>query len=629
MKERADPRLSRGGGSAASRRGYWFLFGVWAASLALGLLFTGLWRERALDSQFSPSSAWQEPMLYGLGGAFGFLREAAGWTLVLRYPLRRCLLPFGIACFLRWGRALAGARGLEADTALWRYLLDSFFLPLLSCAALFLLAKGLSRLLHGREWAAFLGLTASYRLAEWLAAGAWAGFSSSLLLNTARDALVGIAAYGLLSLCLRWWEKAPPAFPSLQHDRKVGLPMTDFIEGGVTAAKGFTAAGIHCGIRKNREKKDLALILSDRPAAAAAVYTRNLVKGAPIAVTAAHLENGVARAVICNSGIANTCAADGVEKANAMCRLTAEALGIAEQDVIVASTGVIGPSIDLAPIEAGLPALAAALSVEGHAAAAEAIMTTDTVKKEFAVRFTLGDVPCAMGGIAKGSGMIAPNMATMLSFITTDAAVSAPLLRQALAEVAADTFNMMSVDGDTSTNDTLAILANGAAGNPPVNTPGEDYAAFVQALRALCTALTKALAADGEGATKLLECRVTGGKTTADAKTVAKAVVNSALLKAAMFGADANWGRVLCAIGYSGAQVDIQGVDVAFSSAAGSIPVCLSGAGIPFSEEKAKAILSEKEIVIAVTLHDGEASATAWGCDLTYDYVKINGDYRS
>ncbi len=407
------------------------------------------------------------------------------------------------------------------------------------------------------------------------------------------------------------------------------MASTQFIQGGVTAAKGFTASGIHCGIRKNREKKDLALILSDRPAAAAAVYTQNLVKGAPIAVTASHLENGIARAVICNSGIANTCAADGVEKANAMCRLAAQALGIAEEEVIVASTGVIGPSIDLAPIAAGMPALAASLSAEGHTAAAEAIMTTDTVKKEFAVRFALGGVPCAMGGIAKGSGMIAPNMATMLSFITTDAAVSAPLLKKALAAVAADTFNMMSVDGDTSTNDTLAILANGAAGNPLVEGEGEDYETFVEALRVLCTALTKALAADGEGATKLLECRVSGGKTVPDAKTVAKAVINSALLKAAMFGADANWGRVLCAIGYSGAQVDIHGVDVAFSSAAGSIPVCVNGAGIAFSEEKAKAILSEKEIVIEVTLHDGEAAATAWGCDLTYDYVKINGDYRS
>ena len=401
------------------------------------------------------------------------------------------------------------------------------------------------------------------------------------------------------------------------------------VAGGICAPKGFAAAGIHCGIRKNRDKKDLAMILSDRPAAAAAVYTRNLVKGAPIAVTARHLENGVARAVICNSGIANTCAADGVEKAEAMCRLTAAALGIDENDVIVASTGVIGPSIDLAPIEAGIPALAAALSADGHTDAAEAIMTTDTVKKEFALRFSLGGKECAMGGIAKGSGMIAPNMATMLSFITTDAAVSAPLLKEALAAVAADTFNMMSVDGDTSTNDTLAVMANGAAGNAPVTEKGADYDAFVSALRTLCTALTKALAADGEGATKLLECRVTGGKTTADAKTVAKAVINSALLKAAMFGADANWGRVLCAIGYSGAPVDVHGVDVSFASAAGSIPVCRNGAGIDFSEEKAKEILSEKEIVIDVTLRDGNGAATAWGCDLTYDYVKINGDYRS
>ena len=405
--------------------------------------------------------------------------------------------------------------------------------------------------------------------------------------------------------------------------------MTEFIEGGVTAAKGFQAAGVHCGIRKNRTKKDLALIVSDREAAAAAVYTRNLVKGAPLTVTANHIADGKARAIVCNSGIANTCAFDGVEKAEAMCSLVARELGIAATDVVVASTGVIGPSIDLAPIEAGMPGLAAALSVEGGGDAAEAIMTTDTRKKEFAVRFELGGRTCVMGGIAKGSGMIAPNMATMLCFITTDAAIRAELLHRALLETVGDTFNMMTVDGDTSTNDMVAILANGAAGNPELTEAAGDYAVFLDALRMLCTRMVRCLAADGEGATKLLECRVAGGASDRDARLAAKAVVNSALLKSAMFGADANWGRVLCAIGYSGAQVDVRRVDVAFASAAGRVEVCRDGAGIPFSEEEAKKVLGADEIVIDILLRDGAAGAVAWGCDLTYDYVKINGDYRT
>ena len=405
--------------------------------------------------------------------------------------------------------------------------------------------------------------------------------------------------------------------------------MTEFIEGGVTAAKGFQAAGVHCGIRKNRTKKDLALIVSDREAAAAAVYTRNLVKGAPLTVTANHIADGKARAIVCNSGIANTCAFDGVEKAEAMCSLAARELGIAATDVVVASTGVIGPSIDLAPIEAGMPGLAAALSVEGGGDAAEAIMTTDTRKKEFAVRFELGGRTCVMGGIAKGSGMIAPNMATMLCFITTDAAIRAELLHRALLETVGDTFNMMTVDGDTSTNDMVAILANGAAGNPELTEAAGDYAVFLDALRMLCTRMVRCLAADGEGATKLLECRVAGGASDRDARLAAKAVVNSALLKSAMFGADANWGRVLCAIGYSGAQVDVRRVDVAFASAAGRVEVCRDGAGIPFSEDEAKKVLGADEIVIDILLRDGAAGAVAWGCDLTYDYVKINGDYRT
>ena len=402
-----------------------------------------------------------------------------------------------------------------------------------------------------------------------------------------------------------------------------------YVEGGITAAKGYKASGIHCGIRKNREKKDLALIVSDRPAAAAAVFTQNLVAGAPCAVSRQHLENGVARAIICNSGIANTCAADGMEKANAMCSLTAQALGIDEDDVIVASTGVIGPSIDIEPIAAGMPALKDALSVGGHSAAAEAIMTTDTVKKEFATQFTLDGTTCTLGGIAKGSGMIAPNMATMLCFLTTDAAIDSDLLKEALTGVVADTFNMLSVDGDTSTNDTLAILANGAAENKPVHCKNKVYDTFLNALNEICTTICRTLAADGERANKLLESRVLGAASKKDAKLMAKSVIHSSLLKAAMFGADANWGRVLCAIGYSGANVNVHGVEVTFISAAGSILVCDNGAGIEFSEETAKAILSEKEITIDIALSDGDGAATAWGCDLTYDYVKINGDYRS
>lgn len=405
--------------------------------------------------------------------------------------------------------------------------------------------------------------------------------------------------------------------------------MTSFIAGGVTAPAGFTAAGIHCGIRKNRTKKDLALIVSDRPAAAAAVYTQNLVQGAPLTVTADHLADGTARAIVCNSGIANTCAFDGVEKAEAMCTLAAQALGLDARDVLVASTGVIGPSIQLEPIAAAMPALAASLSPDGSAGAAEAIMTTDTQKKEFAVSFTAGGKACVLGGIAKGSGMIAPNMATMLCFLTTDAAVSPALLREALGEVVADTFNMLSVDGDTSTNDMVAILANGAAGGDEITEKDAGYAAFLEALRLLCETICRHLAADGEGATKRLECRVAGAASKQDARLAAKAVVQSSLLKAAMFGADANWGRVLCAIGYSGAAVDVHGVDVAFVSEAGRIEVCRSGAGIPVDEDKAKTILTASDIVIDIRLHDGEADAVAFGCDLTYDYVKINGDYRS
>ncbi len=401
------------------------------------------------------------------------------------------------------------------------------------------------------------------------------------------------------------------------------------ISGGVCAATGFTAGGIHCGIRKNRTKRDLALIVSEVPASAAAVYTTNLVKGAPLTVTKKHLENGKAQAIICNSGNANTCNADGLEVAEAMCAAIAAPLGLSADDIVVASTGVIGQPLNIQPIVEGIPALVDSLAADGCSAAAEGIMTTDTVKKEVAVEFPLGGKTCHIGGIAKGSGMIHPNMATMLVFITTDAAISPAMLQKALSEDIRDTFNMVSVDGDTSTNDMVAVLANGLAGNPEITAAGEDYVAFTQALNAVTVELCRMIAGDGEGATKLLECAVTGAANVATAKTVAKSVVCSSLLKAAMFGADANWGRVLCAIGYSGADVDVSKVDVAFRSAKGDILVCKDGAGVAFSEEVAKEILLEPEITILVELNSGEAAATAWGCDLTYDYVKINGDYRT
>jgi len=401
------------------------------------------------------------------------------------------------------------------------------------------------------------------------------------------------------------------------------------IEGGVCAALGFTANGVHCGIRKNHSKKDLALILSAVPAAAAAVYTTNLVKGAPLTVTKNHIANGMAQAVICNSGNANTCNANGIEIAEAMSDLVAKQLNIAASDVVVASTGVIGQPLSIDPIAEGLPALAAGLSAEGGKAAAEAIMTTDTVMKEVAVEFTVGGKTCHIGGIAKGSGMIHPNMATMLVFLTTDCAITPDMLQKALSGDIANTFNMVSVDGDTSTNDMVSILANGLAGNETIAAEGEDFTVFMKALNTVTIALCRKIAGDGEGATKLLECKVTGAADLPTAKTVAKSVICSSLLKAAMFGADANWGRVLCAIGYSGAAVDVNKIDVSFRSPAGRIDVCRNGAGIPFSEEVAKQVLLEKEIEILVELNSGDVSSTAWGCDLTYDYVKINGDYRT
>ena len=401
------------------------------------------------------------------------------------------------------------------------------------------------------------------------------------------------------------------------------------IMGGVCAAKGFKAGGIHCGIRKNKLKKDLALIVSEREATAAAVYTTNLVKGAPLTVTKRHISDGKARAIICNSGNANTCNANGVEVAEKMSSLVAQKLSMKSEDVVVASTGVIGQPLCIEPIEKGMGLLVDSLSYEGSRDAAQAIMTTDKEVKEVSVSFNIGDAECKIGGIAKGSGMIHPNMATMLVFITTDVAISKEMLEKALSNDIKNTFNMTSVDGDTSTNDMVIVLANGMAGNQEIISEGKDFEEFMRALNTINMSLCKKIAADGEGATKLLECNVTEAADLQTAKTVAKSVICSSLLKAAMFGADANWGRVLCAIGYSGANVDVTKVDVSFSSQKGTIEVCKNGAGIDFSEARAKEILLEKEIQINVQLNSGKESSTAWGCDLTYDYVKINGDYRT
>ena len=402
----------------------------------------------------------------------------------------------------------------------------------------------------------------------------------------------------------------------------------EIIKGGVCAAKGFTAGGIHCGIRKNKTKKDLALIFSEKKATAAAVYTTNLVKGAPLVVTKNHIADGFAQAVICNSGNANTCNANGIEIAEGMSKLVAETMNISENDVVVASTGVIGQPLDIEPIKNGMEALKNSLGNNSEDAA-EGIMTTDTVLKEIAVSFTVGGKECKIGGIAKGSGMIHPNMATMLVFITTDCAISPEMLKKALSTDIKNTFNMVSVDGDTSTNDMVTVLANGMAGNEEITSDGDDFDTFMKALNTITVHLCRMIAGDGEGATKLLECQVNGAKSEEIAKTVAKSVICSSLTKAAMFGADANWGRVLCAIGYSGADVDVTKIDVSFISSKGEILVCKNGAGVEFSEEKAKEILLEKEIITKIELNDGSWGATAWGCDLTYEYVKINGDYRT
>ncbi len=400
------------------------------------------------------------------------------------------------------------------------------------------------------------------------------------------------------------------------------------IDGGVCAAQGFLANGIHCGIRKNKSKRDLSLIYSTKRATTAAVYTTNLVKGAPIMVTKENISDGFAQAVICNSGNANTCNANGVEIARQMCSLISEELNIPESDVVVASTGVIGEVLDIEPIRQGIPELVSGLG-DNSVYAAEGIMTTDTVRKEIAVSFEIGGKECRIGGIAKGSGMIHPNMATMLVFITTDCAISPEMLQKALSSDIQDTFNMTSVDGDTSTNDMVTILANGLAGNEEITTDSEDFKIFMKALNTVTVYLCRNIAADGEGATKLVECKVEGASSKEQAKLAAKSVICSSLVKAAMFGSDANWGRVLCALGYGVKDLDATKVDVSFKSSKGEIALCVNGAGIPFSEEKAKEILLENEVEILVNLGLGEYSACAWGCDLTYDYVRINGDYRT
>lgn len=400
------------------------------------------------------------------------------------------------------------------------------------------------------------------------------------------------------------------------------------IEGGVSAAKGFLSSGVHCGIRKNKSKRDLALIYSEKRAAAAAVYTKNLVKGAPLRVTREHLKDGYARAIICNSGNANTCNSNGREIALETSALLAKELSISEKDVVVASTGVIGQKMTIDPIKAGIPMLKSALG-KNSAEAAEGIMTTDTRLKEIAVKFTVGGRECRIGGIAKGSGMIHPDMATMLCFITTDCAISPEMLQKALSTDVSETFNMVSVDGDTSTNDMVVVLANGMAENPEITAEGEDFTEFMKALNTVTVYLCRKIASDGEGATKLIECKVSGAKDLPTAKTVAKSVICSSLTKAALFGADANWGRVLCAIGYSKADVDVDKINVSFASEEGKILVCENGAGVDFSEEKAKKILLADEVEILIDLKSGDYCSTAWGCDLTYDYVKINGDYRT
>ncbi len=403
------------------------------------------------------------------------------------------------------------------------------------------------------------------------------------------------------------------------------------IPGGVCAAKGFTASGVHCGVKagSSPDKNDLAMILSERECAVAAVYTLNRVKAAPIYVTMDHLEDGVCRGVIANSGNANACAPLSHEHAEEMCGLAAKATGLKPTDFVVASTGVIGQELNISAIERGVPALASGLSGDGSDAAAHAIMTTDTAKKETAVAVNIGGRTVTIGAIAKGSGMIHPNMGTMLCFITTDCAITHEVLQDALHEIVPRTFNRVTIDGDTSTNDMCVVLANGMAGNEQIEWKDDSYTVFCKALHQVCETMARAIAADGEGASRLVTCTVRSARSEESAERLAKAVVGSSLVKAALFGADANWGRVLCAMGYSKAPFRPEYVDIGFSSIQGSILVCKQGTGLDFDEELAKKILTQDEVVIDVSLNEGGCEATCWGCDLTYEYVKINGDYRT
>lgn len=405
--------------------------------------------------------------------------------------------------------------------------------------------------------------------------------------------------------------------------------MVKLSENGICAPIGFKAAGIHCGVRKNRTKKDVSLIYSDVMCHAASTYTLNKVKGAPIYVTKQHLQDGKAQAILCNSGNANTCNSNGIEIANAMCELCGDALQIQPEDIIIASTGVIGEPLSIEPFAKHMETLVEALDVLGGSDACEGIMTTDTFKKECMVSFTLDGKTVHIGGMAKGSGMIHPNMATMLAFVTTDVAISIEMLREVIQEVVEDTFNMVSVDGDTSTNDMLSIMANGLAKNCEIQTKDDNYAIFKQHLMDLCIAMSRNIAKDGEGATKLLTAHVYGGSDIKTSKQIAKSVITSSLFKSAMFGKDANWGRVLCAIGYAPGDFDVDCIDVAFVSEAGRIQVCKNGRGCGFDEDEALMVLSEHEIIIEINLNQGDKEACAWGCDLTYEYVKINGDYRT
>lgn len=404
----------------------------------------------------------------------------------------------------------------------------------------------------------------------------------------------------------------------------------EFVDGGVCAAEGFTAGGVIAGIKAgNTTKRDLAMIYCAERCRTAALFTSNKVKGAPIIVSKEHLKDGYAQAVIVNSGNANTCNPDGIEIAEEMCELTAQALDIDVNDVLVGSTGVIGQKLDIKPIRIMIPTLAKSLSMKSSGDAVEAIMTTDTRKKEIAVEFELDGRKCHVGGISKGSGMINPNMATMLAFITTDVAIAGELLEKALRKVNYLTYNMVSVDGDTSTNDTLILMSSGLAKNSEIICEDKSYEIFENALYAVMMNLARETARDGEGATKLIECIVNGAPSEQAARATAKSVISSNLVKAALFAADANWGRILCALGYADADFDIEKVSVELASSKGKLTVCAEGAGIAFSEETAAEILSEEEVKILVDLHDGFCSAVAWGCDLTFDYVKINAEYRT